>query len=106
MTYSEYTMISVSMDWSFASRPLTVRAGHQEMLSSISFHSEFSLIALPTEGCFDLFVTEIFNEKVFTQEGSESVEGVDVILWGLRAKMACPNRDLGYMRPQLSHLLL
>jgi len=36
---------------------------------------------------------DMFNEKIFTQEGSESVEGVNVILWGLRAQMRCPEHD-------------
>jgi len=41
-----------------------------------------------------LFVSDMFNEKIFTQEGSESVEGVDAILWGLRAQTMCPDREL------------
>jgi hypothetical protein len=42
-------------------------------------------------------VSDIFNEKIFNQEGRECVEGdesVDDILCGALAQMTCPNGEL------------
>ena len=72
---------------------------------------------LRSEEGFNLFVGDVFNGKIFTQECGELVESVDVIFYRVLTQMTCPNGeqvslhglrkgDLGHMRLQLRQILL
>jgi hypothetical protein len=72
---------------------------------------------LRTEESFNMLVRDFFNGNIFTQIHGEFVESVNVVFYGVLARVTCPNGeqlslyglrkgDLGHMRLQLRQILL
>jgi hypothetical protein len=58
MTYLQYNMIYVIIEWSFELRPTAGRASSQETLSSISLHSKLN----PKRVLATCFIRQLFGK--------------------------------------------